>query len=82
MIEWIGYAAAFFTTVCYVPQAVHVIVTRHTQSISSLTYCMLFLGISLWLIYGLLKGDWPIVAANGVSLPLVIIILLMKLRHG
>ena len=82
MTEWIGYIAAFLTTVCYVPQAMHVIMTRRTAGISLLSYFVLFVGVAFWLLYGLLIHNWPVVAANGVTLPLVIIILAMKLRLG
>lgn len=82
MIEWIGYAAAFLTTACYVPQAMHVILTRHTAGISLVAYSLLFLGVALWLVYGICIRSWPIVAANGVTLPLVGVILVMKKRLG
>jgi MtN3 and saliva related transmembrane protein len=82
MIEWIGYLAAFLTTVCYIPQALHVIVRRDTKAISLPAYVTLFVGLSLWFTYGILRVDWPIILCNGISLPLLGIILVMKLRLG
>lgn len=82
MIEWVGYIAGFLTTACYVPQAMHVILTQKTAGISRHAYIMLFIGLTLWLIYGVLIGSWPIIISNGITLPLVGIILVMKLRHG
>ena len=38
-------------------------------------------GVALWLVYGLLVGAWPIIAANTVTLVLAGLILGMKVRH-
>jgi len=80
MTEWIGYMAAILTTLCYIPQAVHVLRTRKTDGISLLAYAALFSGISLWFIYGILICNWPLIAANGIVLPLLGIIIVMKIR--
>jgi MtN3 and saliva related transmembrane protein len=82
MTEWIGFLAAFITTVCYVPQAMHVIRSRQTAGISLLAYSLLFTGVSLWAVYGLLKNDWPLILANGISILLIGAILGMKIRLG
>jgi MtN3 and saliva related transmembrane protein len=39
-------------------------------------------GILLWLIYGIAIGNWPLIAANAVSMVLTLIIIAMKLRYG
>ena len=81
-VDLIGSAAAITTTLCWVPQAIRVIRTRETAAISLLMYILLSIGISLWLIYGLLIGSAPLIGANGVTLVLALIILTMKLRFG
>jgi MtN3 and saliva related transmembrane protein len=43
---------------------------------------VLVFGIVLWLIYGALTGDLPLIAANTVTLVLTGAILVLKLRHG
>ena len=80
--EWIGYLAAFLTTACYVPQAAHIIFTRQTAGLSLLAYGMLFAGVAAWFAYGVVLHSWPLMAANGITLVLVGIILGMKLRLG
>jgi len=81
MIEIIGLLAAILTTACYIPQAMHVIRERNTGGISLLAYLTLFAGIALWFVYGMLIHDFPLLLANGISLPLVFLVVLMKLRH-
>lgn len=81
-IELIGGAAAAITTLCWVPQALKVIRTRETKAISLVMYCMLAIGVALWLLYGLMIHSWPLIGANAVTLVPVLVILGMKLRHG
>jgi MtN3 and saliva related transmembrane protein len=45
-------------------------------------FCVLVTGLALWLTYGILLGQWPIMIANGITLCLAGTILFFKLRHG
>ncbi|WP_159800076.1 SemiSWEET family sugar transporter [Flavobacterium sp. MK4S-17] len=78
-IQVIGLLAAIFTTGANIPQTIKVIKTRSTKSLSSVTYALLFLGMALWVIYGVIKSDIPIILANAVAGSLCGIILFMKL---
>ncbi|MDD1534898.1 MULTISPECIES: SemiSWEET transporter [unclassified Bradyrhizobium] len=82
MIKLIGFAAATCTTVAYAPQAIKVWKTRSTGDISLGMFLVMVLGLVLWLIYGLLSGDAPLVAANAITIVLAGGILVMKLRYG
>lgn len=81
-INLIGYIAAACTTLCWLPQAVRVVRTRDTRAISLWMQGLLCIGIGLWLTYGLLIKSLPVVVSNLVTLPLVLVIVAMKLRHG
>jgi MtN3 and saliva related transmembrane protein len=81
-IESIGILAATLTTLCWLPQALHVIRTRDTAAISLPAYAAFSTGIALWLIYGVLIGNWPLIGANTISLVLTLIILVTKIRYG
>jgi len=81
-IAAVGGVAAVLTTVCWLPQAVHIIRTRDTAAISLLTYSVFALGVLLWLCYGLFLGDWPLIGANLTTLMPVLAIIALKLRHG
>jgi MtN3 and saliva related transmembrane protein len=82
LVEWIGGLAAFLTTVSWLPQAVKTITTRQTRDISLWAQALLFVGIWLWLIYGIYINSWPLIGANVVTMVLIGIILVMKIRHG
>lgn len=81
-IEGLGIVAALLTTLCWVPQAVRTIRLRDARAISLWTQVFYGLGLLLWLVYGLLIASWPLVGSNGVTLVLVAIIIVMKLRFG
>ena len=69
-LHWLGYPAATLTTLAFVPQAWLTLRTRNVQGISGPTYAALSLDVALWLVYGLSQGDWALVIANGITLPL------------
>jgi MtN3 and saliva related transmembrane protein len=81
-VEWFGFAAAFLTSVSFVPQAVMTIRTKNTRGISRGMYCMFTVGVAFWLYYGIALGSWPMIAANTVTLALAATILGLKLRYG
>ncbi len=63
----IGLAAATCTTISFLPQAIKVIKTRDTRSLSLPMYVIFTTGVLLWLTYGILIRDIPVIAANSVT---------------
>ena len=80
MIETIGLLAAFLTTASFLPQAILVLRTRNTEGISLTMYVMFTSGIACWLIYGIALSNLPMTLANGVTIILASLILVMKAR--
>ncbi|MEY3368605.1 MAG: hypothetical protein RI973_1760 [Bacteroidota bacterium] len=78
----LGILAAILTTSAFVPQVIKTWKTRSTGDLSLFMFLMLFTGTLCWLIYGLLRKDLPIIAANGVTLGLSFIILFFKLKES
>ncbi len=82
MTTAIGLLAALLTTAAFLPQVLHTLATRDTRGISLRMYAIFVAGVLLWLIYGLLMRDLPLILANAVTLLLAGAILILKLRHG
>ncbi|MCF6327457.1 MAG: SemiSWEET transporter [Devosiaceae bacterium] len=82
MIETIGMLAAIMGTIGWLPQAMKTIRTRETKDLSLWTNAMLLAAVSLWLVYGIMIGSWPVVLGNIVSIVLVGAIVVLKIRHG
>ena len=80
-VDTIGYIAAILTTASFLPQAIHTFQTKDVSGISLAMYGAFTLGILLWLVYGLMLGAWPMIAANVVTLAFATAILTMKLRY-
>lgn len=78
--DTIGYLAATLTTASFVPQVWHSLRSRNFAGLSLRMYAMFCTGVALWLAYGLMLGQWPIVIANALTLALSGAILLLALR--
>jgi len=78
----VGLAAAFCTTIAFLPQVIKTWRTRSTKDISLAMFLVFTTGIFLWLVYGLAVRDLPLIIANGITFVLSGTILYFKLRHG
>lgn len=84
-INWttfLGLTAACCTTFSFVPQVIKTIQSKETRNISLTMYVTLTSGLFLWLVYGLINMDLPLILANAVSCSLSAWVLLLKMRHG
>ena len=78
--DLLGYCAAALTTLSFLPQALLTLRTRNVAGISLGMYGAFTAGVALWLAYGVLLGEWPIIVANALTLALAALILVMKLH--
>jgi MtN3 and saliva related transmembrane protein len=81
-LDLLGLVAATVTTGCFLPQALQVIRTRDTRSLSLAMYVLFVIGILLWLSYGLLLSSLPIILANIFTLVQAVVILYFKATEG
>jgi MtN3 and saliva related transmembrane protein len=80
-VDSIGYLAATLTTLAFIPQVLHTWRLRSAGGISVGMYVVFTIGITLWLLYGVLLGAWPIILANAITLALALSILVMAIRY-
>jgi MtN3 and saliva related transmembrane protein len=66
-IDLIGLFAGICVTVSVIPQIVKVWRTKKVKAISLMTFSVLTFGIMVWIIYGILKNDLPIIITNSFS---------------
>ncbi|MDF0377091.1 SemiSWEET transporter [Methylophilus sp. YYY-1] len=76
----IGSIAAVCTTLAFIPQVLQSWRTRDLSGISLPMYTIFTSGVVLWLIYGLLIVDWPVIIANAVTALLAGTVLCLKLK--
>ncbi len=81
-VDLLGFIATAFTTFSFVPQVWRTWKTRDVSGISLPTYVIITLGLVLWLLYGWIKGDVPLIVANTAMVLLTGSITMMKIRFG
>ncbi|MDP2362879.1 MAG: SemiSWEET transporter [Ignavibacteria bacterium] len=80
MESYLGFLAAFCTTIAFIPQVVKVYKSKHTKDISLGMFLLLNLGIVLWIGYGLMIKSYPVVIANAITIILASYILITKIK--
>jgi MtN3 and saliva related transmembrane protein len=80
LIPWVGACAALLTSLSYIPQVQKAWPRGSTSDLSLKMLVALTTGLLLWIGYGLLRGDWVIVAANGAGAALSASVLAFKIR--
>lgn len=71
MISWVevlGLTAGACTTAAVVPQIWKAWKTREVDDVSTKMFLVLIAGLSLWVVYGIIRNDLPIIVTNGVAL--------------
>lgn len=77
----IGLFAGTLATISFLPQVIKAWKSKQTKDISLPMYILFVIGVSLWLIYGLMINELPVILANAVTLILAGIILTLKLKY-
>lgn len=78
----VGLAAGFLTTISFVPQIQKIWKSKSAEDVSKKMFIAVAIGVALWLVYGIILGQWPIILWNAISLVLAITILVLKFRFG
>jgi MtN3 and saliva related transmembrane protein len=76
----IGIAAGIFTSLSLLPQLIKLIRDKKAEDISLFYLVILIIGISLWIWYGFLRKDIPIIATNSFSLILNMIVIIFSIK--
>lgn len=79
--EFIGYFAAFFTTVAFIPQAYKIYKTKKTSDLSLSLFIIFSIGVFCWLIYGFILNSMPMILANIITLVLSLYILWCIIKY-
>ncbi|MEO6444082.1 MAG: SemiSWEET transporter [Gemmatimonadaceae bacterium] len=81
MIRYLGYVAGFLTVSSFLPQVIRVFRTRQTRDLSLTMFALLITSGTLWMIYGFLQRDWPIVLTNIGMVTLNGALAFLKIRY-
>ena len=81
MVTIVGLIAAVATTGSLLPQLAKLLKTKSTKDISLVMYSVFSVGVFLWVIYGVLLNDFPIIIANLLAFLQGLIIVAVKLKY-
>ena len=82
VVEFIGFMAALFGTIGFLPQVIKTWKTRSADDLSMGTIIILLIGVFLWLLYGLINKDRPLIFANGLTMIFVSFLLYFKVKFN
>ena len=81
-IELIGLIAALITSIGFLPQIIKGFKTKKLDDISYFMPIVLAIGMTLWLIYGILINSIAIISANIFSISCSISLIIMKKKYS
>lgn len=82
MIELIGFSAALLTAIAFAPQVIKTVRTRQAGDLSLLTLLVQNVGVALWFTYGIALDSLPMILGNGVTLTLMLVLLVCKVKYS
>lgn len=77
-----GITAGVLTAASMMPQVIKTIKTKKAEHVSLIMLIVLISGVSLWVIYGFMKKDMPVICTNVFSLLVNITMLLLRWKYG
>lgn len=78
----IGTGAGLLTAISMLPQLIKILKEKKADEISILTFSVLTIGLMLWVVYGVLRQDWPIIITNSFSVAVNLLILIFRIRFS
>ena len=63
------------------PQVVKIWKEKKAEEISLLMLLVLLSGIALWIVYGVMKKDFPIIVTNAFSLLVNIALMVLRIKY-
>lgn len=79
--EIVGLAAGICTSLSLLPQLFKLVKHKKAEDISLFYLIILFIGLGLWIWYGFLREDIPIMVTNGFSLVINGIVIVLGIRY-
>ena len=82
MTEYLGYAAGVLTVSSFLPQVIRSWRTRQTRDLSLGMFTLLTTACAMWMVYGVMTSDWPVILTNGAMVAMNSAIAVAKIKHG
>ena len=77
----IGTIAGILTSVSMIPQLIKVLKEKDVENLSWGMIAVLLTGVSLWVVYGIMRDELPIILSNGFSVLVNTTLLIYYFRY-
>lgn len=81
-IQVVGICAGVCTAVSLLPQLIKIIRNKKADDVSIFMLLILLTGLALWIVYGVMKKDWPIIITNGFSFLLNCCTTILRIKYS
>ncbi len=81
MTQIIGLIAGILTACSLLPQLIKILKEKHARDVSKGMLLVLMTGVALWIYYGVLREDLPIIITNSFSLLLNFVTLYFRIKY-
>jgi MtN3 and saliva related transmembrane protein len=79
-LQLLGLAAGTITSITFLPQVIQIWKTKSAKDLSMFMLLLLIIGVSMWLIYGILVMDAAIIYTNSMVLTMSLILVYFKIK--
>ncbi len=81
-MEWIGIAAGVLTAASMLPQLIKVIKEKHVEDLSVVMLLVLIAGLCLWVVYGFMRKDPPLIYTNLFSVAINSALVFFRIKYS
>jgi MtN3 and saliva related transmembrane protein len=80
-VQIIGIIAGICTSVSFVPQLIKIIKTKEAGDVSLFMLIIREVGLALWVVYGSIKGDFPVLITFAFSFLINTAVIVYKIKY-
>ena len=80
-MQLVGIAAGLFTSVSMLPQVIKTIKEKKAEAISLKMLLVLITGLILWVVYGIMREDWPLIITNCLSILINLVMIFLRIKY-
>jgi MtN3 and saliva related transmembrane protein len=78
----VGIVAGILTAISMLPQLIKIVKEKKAEDISITMLLVLLTGLALWIVYGVMREDLPIIATNSFSVLVNITIVVLRIKYS
>ncbi len=82
ILEILGLSAGTITSITFLPQVIRIWKTKSAKDLSLSMLGLLILGVTMWLVYGIMARDIAIIYTNSMVLLMSLVMVFFKFRFN